>query len=84
MKPKGFVAAASITSHDPYVPRISFDNRVLQSESINLHALTNYDAVVIVTDHTGFDPREIVDQSRLVIDARNLTRGIDSEKIVRL
>jgi len=40
--------------------------------------------VVILADHSQFDPQEIVDASRLVVDARNFTRGIESDKIVRL
>jgi UDP-N-acetyl-D-glucosamine dehydrogenase len=38
---------------------------------------------VIVTDHTSYDYREIVEQSQLVVDTRNATKGIDSPKIVR-
>jgi hypothetical protein len=39
---------------------------------------------VILADHGSFNPRKIVDAARLVIDARNLTRGIKSDNIVRL
>jgi UDP-N-acetyl-D-glucosamine dehydrogenase len=48
-----------------------------------LDNLGQYDAVVIVTDHSTYDYRAIVDQAQLVIDSRNATRGIDSPKIVR-
>ena len=41
-----------------------------------------YDAVVIVTDHSSYDYRAIVEQSLLVVDTRNATKGIDSPKIV--
>ena len=39
--------------------------------------------VVIVTDHTSYDYKAIVEQSQLVVDTRNATKGIDSDKIVR-
>jgi UDP-N-acetyl-D-glucosamine dehydrogenase len=39
--------------------------------------------VVIVTDHTSYDYKAIVDKSKLVIDTRNATKGIESAKIVR-
>jgi UDP-N-acetyl-D-glucosamine dehydrogenase len=38
--------------------------------------------VVIVTDHSDYDYSRIVEQSQLVVDTRNATRGISSEKIV--
>jgi UDP-N-acetyl-D-glucosamine dehydrogenase len=48
-----------------------------------LDDLGSYDAVVIVTDHTTYNYKEIVEQSKLVIDTRNATKGIVSEKILR-
>jgi len=47
-----------------------------------LDHLEQYDAVVIVTDHSSYDYGQIVKQAQLVIDTRNATRGIDSPKIV--
>ena len=37
----------------------------------------------IVTDHSDYDYRAIVEQAQLVVDTRNATRGIESSKIVR-
>jgi UDP-N-acetyl-D-glucosamine dehydrogenase len=48
-----------------------------------LDNLGQYDAVVIVTDHTTYDYRAIVEQSQLVVDTRNATKGIDSPNILR-
>jgi UDP-N-acetyl-D-glucosamine dehydrogenase len=48
-----------------------------------LDDLGQYDAVVIVTDHTSYDYQSIVDQAQLVVDTRNATRSIGSPKIVR-
>ena len=36
----------------------------------------------IVTDHSSYDYASIVDKSKLVIDTRNATKGIQSPKIV--
>jgi len=47
-----------------------------------LDNLGQYDAVVIVTDHSTYDYRAIVEQSQLVVDTRNATKDIDSPKIV--
>lgn len=73
-----------IAYHDPYVSQLRLENGLLQSAPLTSQSLASADVVVIVTDHTRFDAGEIVGHSRLIIDARNLTRGIQSEKIVRL
>ena len=52
-------------------------------ESQSLENLDSYDCVLIVTDHTSYDYAGIVDQAQLVVDSRNATRGLQSEKIVR-
>jgi UDP-N-acetyl-D-glucosamine dehydrogenase len=39
--------------------------------------------VVIVTDHSRYDYRAIVEKAKLVVDTRNATKGIESAKIVR-
>ena len=73
-----------VSYHDPYVPRLSFDGRVVHGEPLNPSSLGDYDAVVILADHSCFNPQEIVNDARLVIDARNLTQGLTSEKVVKL
>jgi UDP-N-acetyl-D-glucosamine dehydrogenase len=39
--------------------------------------------VLIMTDHSDYDYNAIVNQSKLVVDSRNATKGIQSDKIVR-
>jgi UDP-N-acetyl-D-glucosamine dehydrogenase len=38
---------------------------------------------VIVTDHTQYDYRAIVEKAQLVIDTRNATKGIEADNLVR-
>jgi UDP-N-acetyl-D-glucosamine dehydrogenase len=52
-------------------------------ENTPLDNLSQYDAVIIVTDHSDYDYARIVTESRLVVDTRNATNGIQSPKIVR-
>jgi UDP-N-acetyl-D-glucosamine dehydrogenase len=42
------------------------------------------DVVVIVTDHSSYPYRDIVEAARVVVDTRNATRGIRSPKIVKI
>ncbi len=73
---------ATISYTDPYVPEIRLqDERVLRENSA---AISDSDCVVIITDHSAFDYKKLLDQSKLIVDTRNAMKGIVSEKIVRL
>ncbi len=72
--------------HDPHVPALPFNGRVLRSEPLTEEALHGCDCVVIATDHTSFAYDWIVRHARLVFDTRNATRRVthDRHKIIRL
>jgi len=75
---------ATVAYNDPYFPTVGRGRHYdLNMTNTPLDNLGSYDAVVIVTDHTSYDYQQIVDQSNLVIDTRNATKGIRSEKILR-
>ncbi len=74
---------ARVTYSDPYVPRLKFDGLELESEDL-IASASAADCVVIVTDHSKFDYRELVASSNLVVDTRNALKGMESPKIVRL
>jgi UDP-N-acetyl-D-glucosamine dehydrogenase len=75
---------AVVAYNDPYFPTVGRGRHYdLNMTNTPLDNLGQYDAVVIVTDHSHYDYRAIVDQSQLVIDTRNATKGIDSAKVVR-
>jgi len=74
---------AAVSYHDPYFPFIGKGRKYdLQMKRVELKNLGQYDCVVIVTDHSDYDYRDIVQQAQLVVDTRNATRGIESSKIV--
>jgi UDP-N-acetyl-D-glucosamine dehydrogenase len=75
---------AEVSYNDPYFPFIGKGRKYdLQMKCVDLRDLTQYDCVVIVTDHSDYDYKRIVKESQLVVDTRNATRGIDSDKVVR-
>ena len=74
---------AEITYSDPYVPKLTFDDFELASQDA-LAAATRADCCVIITDHTNFDYKGLLNAAKLVVDTRNALRGVESEKIVRL
>jgi len=75
---------ADVCYNDPYFPTVGRGRKYdLQMKSTPLTNLGQYDCVLIVTDHTDYDYKKIVDESQLVVDTRNATKGIKSPKIVR-
>ena len=80
MREKG----ATVAYNDPYFPTVGQGRHyALNMSNTPLDNLPQYDAVMIVTDHSTYDYKAIVAQSQLVIDSRNATKGIQSPKIVR-
>jgi UDP-N-acetyl-D-glucosamine dehydrogenase len=75
---------AAVAYNDPYFPTVGRGRHYdLNMTSTPLDNLGQFDAVVIVTDHSSYDYNAIVEQSQLVVDTRNAAKGIVSPKIVR-
>ncbi|WP_446745876.1 nucleotide sugar dehydrogenase [Silvibacterium acidisoli] len=75
---------AVVSYNDPYFPYVGRGRHYdLDMHRVPLENLDQYDCVLIVTDHSDYDYRAIVDQAKLVVDTRNATKGIVSDKIVR-
>jgi UDP-N-acetyl-D-glucosamine dehydrogenase len=72
---------AKLTYSDPHVPRLRLDGADISSDE---GAMAKADCVVIVTDHTGYDYKALVDRVPLIVDTRNALKGIESNKIVKL
>ena len=76
--------ARIVAYNDPYFPTVGHGRHYdLNMTNTPLDNLGQYDAVLIVTDHSSYDYKAIVEQSQLVVDTRNATKGIDSPNIVR-
>src|SRR5262249_32264339 len=80
---------ADVGYHDPFIPETRIDGRgSLASIPLDDNVLEGADCAVIVTDHSGFDYSRIVRLSNLIVDTRNVTRGLGmteyESKIIRL
>jgi UDP-N-acetyl-D-glucosamine dehydrogenase len=70
-----------LSYHDPFVPAL----KELGLEGSRLDdAISDADAVVLVTAHPGIDHAQVAGQTPLFIDLRGVTRGIKSANVVRL
>ena len=75
---------AEVVYNDPYFPTVGRGRHYnLNMTCTPLENLEQYDCVMILTDHSDYDYERIVRESKLVVDTRNATKGIKSEKIVR-
>ena len=73
---------AELSYHDPHVPELT-DTGLSNSELPE--AMAAADLTVIVTSHPEFDIPEIVAGSKLLLDLRGVTRGLDdAEHVTRL
>jgi UDP-N-acetyl-D-glucosamine dehydrogenase len=84
LKKKG----ASLLYHDPYIPVLPHFRRYdfkMKSSPLTAELLQKIDAAVVVTDHTCIDYSWVVKHAPLIIDTRNVTKGMDRwrKKIVK-
>jgi UDP-N-acetyl-D-glucosamine dehydrogenase len=84
MKEKG----AEVCYHDPYVPKLEKGhgfNYEMASVPLCPETLDQYDAVLILTDHSCIDYAMVTQKSQCVIDTRNATKlvGPGREKVTK-
>jgi len=69
---------AVVSYSDPFVPHLEHEGLVLDSQKITKDLLSGQDCVVITADHSCLDYQFIADNSNLLFDTRNATRGISN------
>lgn len=77
---------ANVSYHDPYVPHLDIDGGAMTGVPMEREHLRVADCVVITTDHKCYDWNWVVENSELVMDTRNATRGVAarSGRVVKL
>lgn len=77
---------AIVDYNDPFIP-VAVSHRKgfkMTSTELTEKVLKGYDCVLIATNHSIYDYKWIVENSALVIDTRNATAGIKSDKVVKV
>jgi UDP-N-acetyl-D-glucosamine dehydrogenase len=74
---------ARVGYNDPHVPALDLAGSTLHSVDLAT-GVREADIVVIVTDHSSYPYSEIVKNAKLVLDTRHATRGIVSDKILKI
>ena len=75
---------AEVSYNDPLFPTVGRGRKYdLEMKSTPLNQIEEFDCVLIVTDHSSYDYRDIVRRAKLVVDTRNATQGINRDNVIR-
>ena len=77
---------SAIVYHDPYVPSFAEHGVIMDSTPLTEELLKESDLVVVTADHTCIDYTWLVEKATHVLDTRNATRRVvtNREKITLL
>jgi len=81
---------ALVDYFDPYIPKLTFKDGflkkpvTLKSIKYTPAKLKNYDLVLILTDHSGFDYDKLARNSKFVVDTRNAIKSRKHKNVFRL
>lgn len=75
---------ACVDFHDPHVRRVWDGDGFVEGVALTAATLTEYDCVILATDHAAFDYAWIASHARLILDTRNAFKGIPAAHILRL
>jgi UDP-N-acetyl-D-glucosamine dehydrogenase len=67
---------ADLTYNDPYVPMLRLGKNTLESIELSQEAIGKQDCVIILTDHSEYDFKQITATAQLLIDTRNATKDL--------
>ena len=73
---------ADVHYNDPHIHRIPTNGHF--TESVSCENLSDYDCVVIATDHSSYDYDRILKESKLIVDTRNALKVRDNPKVFTL
>jgi UDP-N-acetyl-D-glucosamine dehydrogenase len=77
---------AILSYNDPLVPTARLGGTTLKSVEASPQTIAEHDCVIILTDHSVYDVRSIVEAAKLVIDTRNATKDLRAfkDRIIKL
>lgn len=77
---------AGVDYNDPHIPSFSgmrhYPDLAMKSVELSAKKLKGYDCVVIITNHSQYDYEWIVKNSKLIVDTRNATKKLKSNKVI--
>ena len=78
-------SGSNVSYFDPFIPLLKLNNKTMEShESLSPDLLNNMDISVIVTDHSNLDYDIIEENSKNIVDTRNVFKNYSGKNIKRL
>lgn len=71
---------AILSYNDPFVPSLRLGGNTLKSTECTSAEIAKHDCVIILTDHSAYNFREIVGAAKFVVDTRNATKDLHDFK----
>jgi UDP-N-acetyl-D-glucosamine dehydrogenase len=75
---------AQVSFHDPWVRSVMIGGASIKGKAYSPALLRSMDAVIVTTAHKTFNAKDILKYARLLIDTRNIARGLSATHLVRL
>jgi UDP-N-acetyl-D-glucosamine dehydrogenase len=76
---------ANVSYHDPYCPTVRIGEH--EMKSVAFDKLDGYDCVIVVTDHSTVDYKQVAAKAKCVVDTRNAMKNVKTDaraKIISL
>lgn len=74
-----------VSYHDPFIKNtLTPDGNKLESVEFDKSLLRKYDCIVISTPHELFDEKIIFENSKIIVDLRNIIKNKTDDKLVKL
>lgn len=75
---------AKVEYHDPIIPYLKIGTINLESVKITPSLLKRYDCVIIATDHTKVNYRQVLTHAQRIFDIRNVYKNTSNKKVSKL
>ena len=72
----------SIEVYDTYIKSFKIKNKIYATRKVN--NFKKYDCVILLTDHSNFNYKKILNQSKLIFDTRGVFKNERKNKIIHL
>jgi UDP-N-acetyl-D-glucosamine dehydrogenase len=69
-------SGADVSYFDPFVESFTWKGETMISINLDAESISDFDLVMITTDHSTVDYQVLVDHSKLLLDTRNATKSV--------
>jgi len=71
---------AKVAYYDPYISEFVYKRVKFKSIKLNKKNLSSYDCILVITNHSNYNNKLIVDNAKLIVDTRNALKSIKGKK----